>query len=85
MSSASGKWLNNRPLAPPASKAAAIRRNMGSLCSSASMFCCTKFASFFSSVFTPQILRFFTGFPSSPGGPSSSFATSAEFKPPNTR
>ena len=46
--SASGKWLSRRPLAPPASKAAAMRRNIGSLCSSASMFCWTKFASFFS-------------------------------------
>mmetsp|Transcript_15990 Transcript_15990/g.37977 ORF Transcript_15990/g.37977 Transcript_15990/m.37977 type:complete len:240 (-) Transcript_15990:359-1078(-) len=84
MSSASGRWLRSSPLAPPASKAAAMRRNIGSLCSSASMLDCTRFASFFSRVLTPQIRLFLVGFPSSPGCPSS-FAMSAEFNPPSTR
>lgn len=59
--SASGKWLSKRPLAPPASKAAAMRRNMGSLCSSASILCCTKFASFFSSQSTFRGVKMYMG------------------------
>mmetsp|Transcript_41377 Transcript_41377/g.95208 ORF Transcript_41377/g.95208 Transcript_41377/m.95208 type:complete len:201 (+) Transcript_41377:1175-1777(+) len=38
-SSAICKWLSSKPLAPPASNAAAMRRNIGSLCSSASRLC----------------------------------------------
>mmetsp|Transcript_91195 Transcript_91195/g.263106 ORF Transcript_91195/g.263106 Transcript_91195/m.263106 type:complete len:257 (+) Transcript_91195:1633-2403(+) len=83
-SSAIGKWLSNKPLAPPASKAAAIRRKDGSLCSSDSSVCWMMLASFFSSVFTPQMRRFFDAGPL-PSSPSlSSPSKSAEFKPPRT-
>mmetsp|Transcript_87247 Transcript_87247/g.242005 ORF Transcript_87247/g.242005 Transcript_87247/m.242005 type:complete len:205 (-) Transcript_87247:360-974(-) len=83
-SSATAKWLSSKPLAPPASKAAAILRNVGSLCSSASMCCWMMFASFRSSVFTPHMRRFFAAPPFSPSFPSSSSAMSAELRPPRT-
>mmetsp|Transcript_53944 Transcript_53944/g.157433 ORF Transcript_53944/g.157433 Transcript_53944/m.157433 type:complete len:200 (-) Transcript_53944:349-948(-) len=82
-SSAIGRWLSSRPLAPPASKAAAILRNIGSLCSSASIDCWMMFASFLSSVFTPQMRRLLVA-PFSPSLPSSS-SMSAELSPPSTR
>mmetsp|Transcript_171239 Transcript_171239/g.549027 ORF Transcript_171239/g.549027 Transcript_171239/m.549027 type:complete len:220 (-) Transcript_171239:401-1060(-) len=84
MSSAMGRWLSNRPFAPPASKAAAMRRKVGSLCSSASKVCWMMLASFFSKVFTPQIRLFFLAPPASaPSAPSSS-CISAELRPPKT-
>mmetsp|Transcript_58763 Transcript_58763/g.164900 ORF Transcript_58763/g.164900 Transcript_58763/m.164900 type:complete len:253 (+) Transcript_58763:1204-1962(+) len=83
-SSAIGKWLSSKPFAPPASNAAAIRRKDGSLCSSDSRVCWMMLASFFSSVFTPQMRRFFEAGPL-PSSPSlSSPSISAELSPPST-
>mmetsp|Transcript_74595 Transcript_74595/g.139285 ORF Transcript_74595/g.139285 Transcript_74595/m.139285 type:complete len:239 (-) Transcript_74595:322-1038(-) len=84
-SSATCRWHRSKPLAPPASKAAAMRRNMGSLCSSASRLCWIMFASFFSKVLTPQMRRFLDG-PALPSPPSasSSAASAVLLSPPRT-
>mmetsp|Transcript_52102 Transcript_52102/g.135665 ORF Transcript_52102/g.135665 Transcript_52102/m.135665 type:complete len:349 (-) Transcript_52102:351-1397(-) len=82
-SSATGRWLRSRPFAPPASKAAAMRRNIGSLCSSASKCCWMMVASFLSSVFTPQMRRRFFPGPSAPSATSSS--SMPALRPPSTR